>query len=93
MAFKIEITPRNDPTEATAYAVIVTIDDHETVLSFESKEAARVSLRPNAQGSQRTSKKRKAPHQRERGVRCDGIAADVIGASGSVCPACALNRG
>src|SRR5580692_3367106 len=40
MAFKIEITPRNDPSGATAYAVIVTIDDHETVLSFESKEAA-----------------------------------------------------
>ena len=40
IAFKIEITPRNDPTGATAYAVIVTIDDDETVLSFESKEAA-----------------------------------------------------
>jgi chlorite dismutase len=38
MAFKIEITPRNDPSGATADAVIV--DDHETVLSFESKEAA-----------------------------------------------------
>jgi hypothetical protein len=40
MSFKIEITPRNDPTGVTAYAVVVTIDDHETVLSFESKEAA-----------------------------------------------------
>jgi hypothetical protein len=40
MAFNIEITPRNDPAGATAYAVIVTIDDHETVLSFESREAA-----------------------------------------------------
>jgi hypothetical protein len=40
MSFNIEITPRNDPSGATAYAVIVTIDDHETVLSFESKEAA-----------------------------------------------------
>jgi hypothetical protein len=40
MAFNIEIAPRNDPSGATAYAVIVTIDDHETVLSFESKEAA-----------------------------------------------------
>jgi len=38
--FKIEITPRSDPTGATAHAVIVTIDDHETVLSFESKKAA-----------------------------------------------------
>ncbi len=40
MAFKIEIAPRDDPSGATAYAVIVTIDDHETVLAFESKEAA-----------------------------------------------------
>jgi hypothetical protein len=40
MSFRIEITPRNDPAGATAYAVIVTIDDHETVVSFESKEAA-----------------------------------------------------
>jgi hypothetical protein len=39
VAFKIEITPRSDPTGATAHAVIVTIDDHETVLSFESKKA------------------------------------------------------
>jgi hypothetical protein len=41
IAFNIDITPRNDPAGATAYAVIVTIDDHdETVLSFESREAA-----------------------------------------------------
>ena len=40
MAFNIEIRPRNDPSGATAYAVIVTIDDHETVVSFESQEAA-----------------------------------------------------
>jgi hypothetical protein len=40
MSFKIEITPRNDPAGATAYAVVVTIDDHETVVSFESKEDA-----------------------------------------------------
>jgi hypothetical protein len=41
MSFKIEITPRNDATTgATVYAVVVTIDDHETVLSFESREAA-----------------------------------------------------
>jgi hypothetical protein len=41
MSFNIEITPRNDATTgATAYAVIVTIDDHETLLNFESKEAA-----------------------------------------------------
>jgi hypothetical protein len=40
MAFNIEIAPRNDPTGATVCAVVVTIDDHETALSFESKEAA-----------------------------------------------------
>ncbi len=41
MSFNIEITPRNDATTGTtAYAVVVTIDDHETILSFESKEAA-----------------------------------------------------
>jgi hypothetical protein len=40
MSFKIEITPRNDPAGATAYAVVVTIDDHETVVSFESNEDA-----------------------------------------------------
>ena len=40
MSFNIEITPINDPSGATAYAVIVTIDDHETVVSFESREAA-----------------------------------------------------
>ncbi|MBV9906095.1 MAG: hypothetical protein JOY52_00880 [Hyphomicrobiales bacterium] len=40
MAFNIEIVPRDDPSGATAYAVVVTIDDHETVLSFESKELA-----------------------------------------------------
>jgi hypothetical protein len=39
MAFNIEITPRDDPTVATACAVIVTIDDHETVLSFEASKA------------------------------------------------------
>ncbi len=41
MSFKIEITPRSDATTgAAAYAVTVTIDDHESLLSFESKEAA-----------------------------------------------------
>jgi hypothetical protein len=40
MSFHIEITPRNDPAGATAYAVTVTIDDHETVVSFESREDA-----------------------------------------------------
>jgi Protein of unknown function (DUF3110) len=40
MSFNIEVTPRNDATRATVYAVTVTIDDHETVLSFESREDA-----------------------------------------------------
>ena len=40
MAFNIEITPRIDTTGETVYAVTVTIDDHETVVSFESKEVA-----------------------------------------------------
>lgn len=40
MAFHIEIAPRNDATGATVYAVVVTIDDHETVVSFQSLEAA-----------------------------------------------------
>jgi hypothetical protein len=40
MSFNIEIAPRNNATGATVYAVTVTIDDHETVVSFESKEVA-----------------------------------------------------
>jgi len=40
MSFNIEVAPRNDATHATVYAVTVTIDDHETVLSFESREDA-----------------------------------------------------
>lgn len=40
MTFKIEILPRDDPAGATAFAVVVTIDDHETVVSFESREDA-----------------------------------------------------
>jgi hypothetical protein len=40
MAFNIEIMPRDDPSGATAYAVVVTIDDHETVAGFETKELA-----------------------------------------------------
>ena len=40
MSFSIKITPRKNATGAIAHAVIVTIDDHETVLTFESKEEA-----------------------------------------------------
>ena len=41
MPFNIEITPEKDATGAIAHTVSVTIDDHETVLTFfESKEDA-----------------------------------------------------
>ena len=40
MSFSIKITPRKNATGAIAHAVIVTIDDHETVLTIESKEDA-----------------------------------------------------
>ena len=40
MAFNVEITPRTGAMGATVYAVVVTIDDHETVVSFQSREAA-----------------------------------------------------
>ena len=40
MSFSIKITPRKDATGAIAHAVIVTIDDHKTVLTFGSKEDA-----------------------------------------------------
>ena len=40
MSFSIKITPRKNATGAIARAVIVTIDDHETILTFESKEDA-----------------------------------------------------
>ena len=41
MSFSIEISPRkDDATGAIVHEVIVTIDDHETVLTFQSKEDA-----------------------------------------------------
>jgi hypothetical protein len=40
MSSSIKITPRKNATGAIAHAVIVTIDDHETLLTFESKEDA-----------------------------------------------------
>ena len=86
MAFKIEITPRNDPSGATAYAVIVTIDDHETVLSFELKEAAESFAETERARLTADEQKTKSAHRRERDSGCDGIAADVIGASASVAP-------
>ena len=40
MSFSIEITPREDTKGATVHAVVVTIDGHETVLTFQSKDDA-----------------------------------------------------
>jgi hypothetical protein len=40
MSFNVEITPRGDPKGAIVHAVIVTIDGHETVLNFVSKDDA-----------------------------------------------------
>jgi hypothetical protein len=34
MSFSIEITPREDAKGAMVHTVVVTIDDHETVLTF-----------------------------------------------------------
>ena len=40
-SFNIEITPRKDSTTgATVHAVIVTIDGHETIVTFQSEEDA-----------------------------------------------------
>ena len=40
MAFSIEVKPKGETTGKVVHTVIVTIDDHETVLTFESKEDA-----------------------------------------------------
>jgi hypothetical protein len=40
MAFSIEVKPQGETTGKVVHTVIVTIDDHETVLTFESKEDA-----------------------------------------------------
>jgi hypothetical protein len=41
MSFSIELMPRKDETGGEiVHAVVVTIDDHETVLTFESKAEA-----------------------------------------------------
>jgi hypothetical protein len=40
MSFSIKITPQKDATGAMVHTVVVTIDDHETVLTFHSKEDA-----------------------------------------------------
>ena len=40
MPFSVEVTPRNDTSGVSAHAVVVTIDGHETVLTFGSKDDA-----------------------------------------------------
>ena len=40
MPFSVEVTPRNDTIGGSAHAVVVTIDGHETVLTFGSKDDA-----------------------------------------------------
>jgi hypothetical protein len=40
MSFSIETAPRVDSRGAIVHTVVVTIDDHETVLSFDSEEEA-----------------------------------------------------
>jgi len=40
MSFSIEITPQTNAMGTIVHTVVVTIDDHETVVSFESKEEA-----------------------------------------------------
>ena len=40
MSFSVEITPRKDTKGAIAHAVTVTIDRHETILTFVSKDDA-----------------------------------------------------
>jgi hypothetical protein len=40
MPFSVEVTPRDDTRGVAVHAVVVTIDGHETVLTFVSKEDA-----------------------------------------------------
>ena len=40
MSFSVEVTPRKDTSGAAVHEVIVTIDGHETVLTFVSKDDA-----------------------------------------------------
>ena len=40
MPFSVEVTPQSDTSGAPVHAVIVTIDGHQTVLTFVSKDDA-----------------------------------------------------
>jgi hypothetical protein len=40
MPFSVEVTPRDDTRGVAVHAVVVTIDGHETVLTFVSKDDA-----------------------------------------------------
>ena len=40
MSFSVEITPQSDTKGAIVHAVTVSIDDHQTILTFVSKDDA-----------------------------------------------------
>jgi hypothetical protein len=40
MSFSVEVAPQQDSSRTVGYVVIVTIDSHETVLTFLSKDHA-----------------------------------------------------
>ncbi len=84
MSFSIKITPRNDPTGTTAYAVTVIIDDHETVVSFEFREDAEsFAQTERARLTDDAQKARSAPPTgTPRAVMIDGIATREIGPTG-----------
>jgi Protein of unknown function (DUF2934) len=67
MSFSVEITPRKDTKGAIVYAVTVTIDGHETILTFVWKDDAEKF----AQGEHaRLMAKEKNASQRVREIAC-----------------------
>ncbi len=56
MSFSIVMTSRKDTNGAIVHAVLVTIDGHETVLTFVSKLMQRASCKPSMRGSRRTKR-------------------------------------
>jgi hypothetical protein len=63
-SFNIEITPRKDATTgATVRAVIVTIDDHETVLTFQSQQ--------DAESFAQTERVRLTADEKKRRLECE----------------------
>jgi len=68
MAFNVEISPRRDrATGMTVHTVALAIDDHETVLTFESKEHAEAFAR--VERARLTEKETKAPKGRRDRLR------------------------